>query len=142
MPYNYYNSYAYLKPVNSSHFINEINSHPPNNQCSLSDFIKDKREQGFLSFLRLVGTLYFKRHLSSFSSISHVETPDQLYHSTDASMTPFERHKGFILKIQSINSERIVSEEDRIPSLTTLHRHRLRVTYICNLWSNATMHDV
>ena len=57
-------------------------------------------------------------------------------------MTPFERHKAFILKIQSINSERIVSEKDRIPSLTALHRHWLRVSYICNLWSNATMHDV
>ena len=103
---------------------------------------KIRESKALLSFLRLVGTLYFKRHLSSFSSNSHVETPDQLYHSTDASMTPFERHKDFILKIQSINSERIVSEEDRITSLTTLHWHWLRVTYICNLWSNATMHDV
>lgn len=34
----------------------------------------DQRDLGFLAFLRLVGTLYFKKHLVSFMSVSKVET--------------------------------------------------------------------
>ena len=53
-----------------------------------------------------------------------------------------ERHKAFIEKIRNINSERITSEEDRMPSISALHRHWLRTTYICNLWSNAALGNV
>lgn len=90
----------------------------------------------------LVGVLYFKRHLASFACINQVETPEQLYNSIDYLLPPLERHKAFIEKIQIINGERIMTEEERMPSITALQRHWLRSTYICNLWSNATQHDV
>ena len=63
---------------------------------SLSDIATDRRELGFLAFLRLTGTLYFKKHLASFMSVLNVERPDQLYNLTDPSLTPSERHKAFI----------------------------------------------
>ena len=53
-----------------------------------------------------------------------------------------ERHKAFIEKIRNINSERITSEEDRMPSISGLYRHWLRTTYFCNLWSNAALGNV
>ena len=81
----------------------------------------DNRNLGFLSFLRLVGTIYFKRHLASFACINQVETPDQLYHSIDDSLPPFEKHKEFIEKICIINGERIISEDERMPSITALY---------------------
>lgn len=113
-----------------------------NIEGSLADFKNETRDKGFLSFLRLVGTLYFKKHLASFTSIYRIETPDQLYYSTDGTSTVMERHKAFIEKIRNINSERITSEEDRMPSISALHRHWLRTTYICNLWSNAALGNV
>ena len=45
-------------------------------------------------------------------------------------------------KISSINSERITSEDERMPSVTALWRHWMRTTYICNLWGNAHLPDV
>ena len=35
----------------------------------LSDISEDKRERGFLAFLRLIGTLYFKKHISAMASL-------------------------------------------------------------------------
>ena len=67
---------------------------------------------GFLSFLRLGGTLYFERHLTSFACISNVQTPQQLLNSTDQLPSALEQHKAFFDKIQAINGEGIISEEE------------------------------
>lgn len=101
----------------------------------------ENRALGFLSFLRLVGAVYFKKHLVSFTTVCNVETPQQLYNSTDSACTPEDRHKLFIQKICSINSERITSEDERMPSLSSLWRHWLRTTYTCTLWQNSHLHD-
>ena len=50
----------------------------------LSDIGEDVKERGFLSFLRLIGTLYFKKHNSAMASLKNVETPQQLYNSITA----------------------------------------------------------
>ena len=41
------------------------------------------RETGFLAFIRLMGTCYFKRHLSAFVSNKGHLTPVQLFNSID-----------------------------------------------------------
>ena len=47
----------------------------------LSENSKEGMKQGFLAFLRLVGTLYFKKYLSAFVSLRDVETPNQYLNS-------------------------------------------------------------
>ena len=62
---------------------------------SMEEVSTNNRASGFLSFLRLIGTVYFKKHLASFISIHNIETPQQLYNSID-SITPEDKHKSFM----------------------------------------------
>ena len=91
------------------------------------------KDLGFLSFLRLISTMFFKKHLPSLISLYAYETPQQLYNSTDVSLAPKEKHKMWLQKIRAIVSERILSEDERMPSTTALWHHWLRTTYICTL---------
>ena len=36
----------------------------------LSDTSEDERERGFVAFLKLIGTLYFKKHISATASLN------------------------------------------------------------------------
>ena len=78
----------------------------------LCDISEDKREKGFLSFLRLVGTLYFKKHFSAMVSLKNVETPQQLLQSHEESCSK-EKHIAWYNTIRGIVSERISDERDR-----------------------------
>ena len=44
---------------------------------TLADTCHDQMEEGFLSFVRLIGTVYFKKHLAEFT----LDTPRALYMS-------------------------------------------------------------
>ena len=44
---------------------------------TLADTGHDQMEEGFLSFVRLIGTVYFKKHLAEFT----LDTPRALYMS-------------------------------------------------------------
>jgi len=44
----------------------------------LSEFTETKKQNGFLAFQRLVGTLYFKKHYAAMASRKDVQTPQQL----------------------------------------------------------------
>ena len=50
-------------------------------------------EEGFLSFVRLIGTVYFKKHLAEFT----LDTPRALYMSlAQDGIGPVQQHKRFI----------------------------------------------
>ena len=74
---------------------------------------------GFLAFLRLIGCLYFKKHYSAVASLKSIETPQQLLHSFPLD-PEVDQHKAWYNVIWSIVSDRIVNEEERMPSLTAL----------------------
>ena len=56
---------------------------------------------GFLSFIRQIGTVYFKKHLATVVSKLGFETPDQLYNSMDPSLNDEEKHREWYLSIES-----------------------------------------
>lgn len=109
---------------------------------SLIETEDQNKENGFLSFLRLVGAVYFKKHLVSFVSKFGLQSPHQLYNSIDPSSSITERHKLWMQKIRANVSERILSEEKRMPSTSSLRRHWLRVAYIHTLWNKSTDSNV
>lgn len=43
---------------------------------------------------------------------------------------------------EDLHSCRILSEDERTPSITSLWRHWLRTSYICTLWSNSHLSDI
>ena len=97
---------------------------------------KDKNV-GFLSFLRLVGCLYFKKHYSAVVSLKSIETPQQLLNSFPlCSQTADKQHKAWYTEIRSIVSDGITNKEDRMPSVTSLWQHWLRACYVARMWQN------
>ena len=100
------------------------------------------KETGFLSFMRLVGTCYFKRHLAAFIASKGHETPFHLYNSLDTSLSNTEKHTIWIQEIRKVVSERILNEEERLPSTTSLWRHWLRSCWVSQMWQNSSEQDM
>lgn len=94
---------------------------------------------GFRAFVRLIGTAYFKKHLAGFAS-SGFSTPDQLYHSFTCTEND-DREKQWWDAIRSTCSERILTEEDRPPTHTSLWRHWKRAFWVARMWENSILED-
>ena len=107
----------------------------------LSNTFQDQ-DNGFLAFLRLVGTLYFSRHHSAFSVHHQCETPQQLFSATHASDCSINNHNAWIDTIRGVVSERILSEEERMPSTSALRRHWDRTCWISKFWNNSILQDI
>ena len=110
----------------------------PGNLCETR---KDEQASGFLAFIRLIGTLYFKKHLSAFVSELGFQTPNQLYNSITTPAID-GRHEEWLKHIRDIISDRIMSEEEHVPSYTALWRHWKRVCWVSEMWNNSPQQDV
>ena len=99
----------------------------------LSQTVTGNREDGFLAFLRLIGTAYFQKHVSTFSSRLNCQTPRQLINSINGISTK-EIHETWLNEIRTITSTLIDTEEERVPSYTALWRHWLRSSWISMMW--------
>ncbi len=92
--------------------------------------------------MRLVGTTYFKKHLSAFVTVKALDTPEQLFHSIAITAIPDEQHKIWYKEIRTIISDRITNEEECPPSHTALWRHWLRSYWVCQMWKNSGKEQV
>ena len=92
---------------------------------------------GFMACIRLVGTAYFKRHLATMVSRLGYETPNQLYNSIGREgMCMEDHHKEWYLRIRS--SIRVLTEDQRPPTITALWKHWSRACWIMEMWKNST----
>ena len=103
---------------------------------SLSDTTPTEQKSGFFSFMRLIGALYFKRHNSAFFVHHSCETPEQLFDTIKANNEE-EKHLKWMDIIRQVVSERILAEDERVPSTTALERHWKRTSWISLLWNNS-----
>ena len=94
------------------------------------------KDMGFQAFVRLIGTCYFKKHLSGFAAIGKT-TPNQLYYS----ITGDNRLKEWWNAIRSTCSERILTEEQRPPTYTALQKHWEGACWVSQMWNNSTLED-
>jgi len=110
----------------------------------LSDMAENCKEVGFLAFLRLIGTLYFKKHYSSIVSLKGVQTPQQLLHAQETSLnsTPQEVHSLWYNCIRGIVSDRIIDEKDRMPTHSSMWCHWIRSCWVACMWSNSSREDI
>ena len=98
---------------------------------ALNEVLSQNRERGFLAFVRLVGTACFKKHLSVFISLYNYET--RYIYST--LLIPPLLQKRNIMFGYSVVADRILSEEERVPSFTALWHHWQRSFWTSQLSS-------
>ena len=83
---------------------------------------------GFYSFMRLIGAVYFRAHRPAFPEYS---SPESLFNSiSDPNMTVEDRHTHFIECIRTAIWDRIVFEDQLLPSVDALKRHYLRAKWV------------
>ena len=92
--------------------------------------------EGFLSFLRLVGCFYFKKHKAAFPNPS----PYNLYHECEG--TRIIKHKAWLRIIRDTVWERTEYEDSHVPSVEALHYHWLRCCWVSYYWSQANVQNV
>ena len=97
---------------------------------------------GFISFLRLIGTCYFKKHITAFIANYGHSTPHHLYNSIEKSLPALERHKVWLQRIRQAVCNRILSEEERVPTYTSLWRHWQRSCWIHQMWQRSAYPDI
>lgn len=90
---------SYFRNIGKAFFLNVLAQHATfitsgDPYGTLADFQTD---EGFLAFVRLVGSSYFKKHVSAFKAT----TPESLYKSTEA-MTPTSQHEKWLTQ-ENIN---------------------------------------
>ena len=105
-------------------------------QGSLSDTLlhNDVHKQGFLAFIRLIGTVYFKKHATAFESNS----PESHFKSFITSSTDIEeQHRNWLDDIRQNTWDRITFEVEMVPSTEALWRHWKRSCWVINMWRQA-----
>ena len=104
-----------------------------NSQGSLSDIeFQDDYKKGFLAFLRLVGTVYFKKHASGF------DTPSPPTHFLQfAHADPSVQHKQWINDIRQNIADRTTFDTNMVPSTDALYLHWKRACWVLSMWGQA-----
>lgn len=89
---------------------------------------------GFLSFLRLVGTVYTKKHASGFSTPTPA-TNFNRFHNDE--LAPLEQHKKWLDDIRHNIWDRVQFENDMVPTTDALYRHWKRTCWVLDMWRQA-----
>jgi len=106
---------------------------------TLADTAPGRLDNGFLTFVRLIGTVYFKKHLAEFT----VTTPRALYMSfSQSDVGPIQQHKKIIEAIRERVWSRIQFENELPPSSDALWQHWLRTCWVSSMWSQATQNHM
>ena len=94
---------------------------------------------GFLAFLRLIGTVYFKKHATGF------ETPSPANHFQNFSSTHTtvqQQHKDWLEDIRQNIADRITFDNDMIPSIEALYYHWKRSCWVLHMWRQADKNNM
>ena len=104
--------------------------------CSSGLLANTDEETSFFSFVRLVGTTYFRKHKSVF--LPSYPTPMTLFNSfSKDSLTPLEQHSMWLEAIRERVWSKISYEEEMVPSIGALQRHWKRSRYVVGIWKQA-----
>ena len=100
-------------------------------QGTLASTCDTSWELGFLSFVRLIVTVYFQKHLPFVYN-----SPRALLNSFSGS-DPISQHKQWLHCIRSTVWENIEFEDELPPSWEALRRHWLYSCWVSHFWSQA-----
>ena len=86
---------------------------------------------GFLAFLHLIGTVYYKKHATGF------ETPSPANHFlkfSGAHTTTQQQHKTWLEDILQTVADRSTFDTEMIPSIEALYYHWKRSCWVIHMW--------
>ena len=89
-------------------------------------------ENGFMAFLRLIGTVYFKKHAAAFDSIS-----PECHFKKFLDPSIVKQHKQWIEDIRQKTWDRSTHEAEIVPSTDALWRHWKRSCWVIDMWRQA-----
>ena len=90
-----------------------------------------------LSFIRLIGCAYFKKHSSGFA----FSTPESLFHSISESNLEM-RHREWLACITQVVWERTTDEMHTVPSYEALILHWKRCLWVKKFWAQANKNEI
>ena len=89
-------------------------------------------KKGFWAFLRLVGTVYYKKHASAF------DFPSPATHFLQFSgSSPLIRHKQWIEDVRQNIADRSTFDNDMLPTTEALLLHWKRSCWVLDMWAQA-----
>ena len=95
-------------------------------------YTAEQKEEGFLAFLRLIGTAYFSKYRSCFL----FESPRAFLNSLKSSDSKTQ-HRVWLECIRTTIWERTEFEDELPPSVEAIWRHWLRSCWVSHYWSEA-----
>ena len=112
-------------------FITAGSSHNPSTPGTLADTDLDGNYKlGYLAFLRLIGTIYFKKYNTGFDS----KSPATHFMSF---VTHAKPHSKWIENIRQTIWVRTKSEQEMVPSDDALLKHWKRSCWVVDMWGRA-----
>jgi len=130
---------SYFHGLGKTSFLNTLFDYAEFICSSEFGMLTDEDEKNsFISFLRLVGCTYFRKHKSVF--LPAYPTPMALFNSfsKDFSGSSFLHHGKWLDAIRERVWSKIKYEEEMVPSVGALERHWKRSRYIMNTWKQCT----
>ena len=117
---------------------NFINANSNDLPGTLADTSLDRIQCGFLAFVRLIGTVYFKKHFAAFK----FDSPRTYLNSFASKGVSINgQHKNWLEDIKATVWERVDFEDELPPSWEALWRHWLRTCWVSHYWSQATQNQ-
>ena len=97
----------------------------------------ENSHMGFLSFVRLVGCAYFKKHLSGFK----FDTAEATFKSFTISSLD-RHHQEWLELIRTTVWERSYNESYYLPSYEALHLHWRWCAWVARYWGQSLEHNI
>ena len=104
---------------------------------SIGEFSLDAQSPAMLSFLRLVGCAYFRKHSSAFE----LHTPEALFHSIEGNDVT-ECHEKWLTTIRRTVWQRADNESHNMPSTEALKLRWKRSMWITAMWHSSTANEL
>ena len=106
---------------------------------SLADINGEDQALGFLAFLRLVGTAYFKANLGVFTQ----RTPQALFNSLyNPTLSMEEQHEAWLDMVRSTCWVHVASPSEEVPSTDALRLHWMRSIWVLHMWKQCLCNKV
>ncbi|CAC5416758.1 AS3MT [Mytilus coruscus] len=115
----------------------------PKSVGMLCDTSPNSKDNGFLSFLRLIGSLYFKKHITEF--LPECITPGDLFKDVFhkcSNLKLKEKHCRWLDIIREKVQVRVSYEDQIPPSATSLKLHWLRSCLVSQMYDQATENTI